>query len=76
MTFVGNALLVLSAAAALYGAVAFIISAPGRRERLAFQARWAAFLACAFMTLALGLLLLAFIFHDFSLSYEIGRAHV
>jgi cytochrome c-type biogenesis protein CcmF len=69
MSFLGYGLLVLAAAAALYGTVAFVLGARSRGENMFRQGRLATFLTAGFMTLAVLILWLALFSHDFSLRY-------
>ena len=67
MSFIGYTLLILTAAAALYGTVAFLFGARSRNEAWTRRGRLAAFLTAGFMTLAVAVLMLALFSHDFSL---------
>ncbi|MCL2149579.1 MAG: cytochrome c biogenesis protein CcsA [Dehalococcoidia bacterium] len=69
MSFLGNALLILTMVTALFGIAAFLLSARPGRESLARQGRQATFLVASFMTLAVAVLLLALLSHDFSMRY-------
>jgi len=78
MTFIGNALLVFAAAAALIGIAAFLLSLLKImlpvREVFTRLARLATYLTAGFMTIAVGVLLLALLSHDFSLLYVYGTS--
>jgi cytochrome c-type biogenesis protein CcmF len=65
MTVLGSALLLLALAAALYGGVAFLFGRPGKSA----PARYAVYALAAGTTLAIVLLLIALLSHDFSLKY-------
>jgi cytochrome c-type biogenesis protein CcmF len=69
MSFLGNALLVLASLATVYGIVTFLLGTGKGKEQSTRQGRQAAYFASIFMTLAVGLLLVALLSHDFSLNY-------